>query len=43
MKERISITIDERLMKDFRKYCKKHGMKVSSKVELFIKKELGKA
>jgi len=40
MKKRINITIDEKLIKKFQQYCKDRGMKVSSKIELMIKKEL---
>ena len=42
MKKRINITIDENLIKKFQEYCKKGGMKVSSKIEILIKKEMQK-
>ena len=42
MKKRINITIDEKLIKRFQLYCIENGMKVSSKIELLIKKELRK-
>ena len=43
MKQRINITIDENLIKKFQEYCKKRAMKVSSKIELLIEKELKKS
>ena len=39
-KERANFTIDSNLLNDFRKYCSKKGMKMSSKIEEFIKQEL---
>jgi|TARA_B100002003_G_scaffold22741_1_gene18753 hypothetical protein len=41
-KERANFTIDSNLLNEFRLYCEKNGMKMSSKVEQFIKKELKK-
>lgn len=43
MKQRINITIDENLIKEFQEYCKKRAMKVSSKIELLIEEELKKS
>jgi metal-responsive CopG/Arc/MetJ family transcriptional regulator len=40
MKKRINITLEEKLIKRFQDYCKKRGMKVSTKIELLIAKEL---
>lgn len=40
MKQRISLTIDKEVYQKFLKYCKERGMKISSKVEVMIKKEL---
>jgi len=40
MKKRVNITLDEKLIKKFQEYCKKRGMKVSSKIEILIKKEI---
>lgn len=41
-KERANFTIDSNLLIRFRKYCQKQGMKMSSKIEQFIIKELEK-
>jgi len=41
-KQRANFTIDSNLLDDFRKYCKKNGMKMSSKIEGFIREELKK-
>lgn len=42
MKKRINITVDERLIKEFQKFCEKSGMKISTRIELLIKKDLEK-
>jgi len=39
-KKRQNFTIDEELMKKFREYCKKKGIKMSTKIEELIKREL---
>ncbi len=39
-KERYNFTIDGKLMKEFRDYCNKKGIKMSAKIENLIKKEL---
>ncbi len=39
-KERANFTIDSSLLQRFREYCRKKGMKMSSKIEQFIEKEL---
>lgn len=39
-KERANFTIDSNLLKRFRKYCQKHGMKMSAKIEQYMKEEL---
>ncbi|MBW2977855.1 hypothetical protein KY331_03345 [Candidatus Woesearchaeota archaeon] len=41
-KERANFTIDSNLLMKFRKYCKEHGMKMSSKIEQYMIKELEK-
>jgi len=40
-KERISLTIDMDLMRKFRSYCERKGLKMSNVVEKLIKEELG--
>ena len=39
-KERANFTIDSRMLKNFREYCRKKGMKMSAKIEQYIEKEL---
>jgi len=39
-KEKVTFTIDEQLMIDFRKYCEENQIKMSTKVESLIKKYL---
>jgi len=39
-KERANFTIDSELLRKFREYCRKHGMKMSAKIEQYIEKEL---
>lgn len=41
-KERANFTIDSSLLHRFREYCRKKGMKMSSKVEQYMEKELEK-
>ena len=41
-KERANFTIDSNLLIRFRKYCQLNGMKMSAKIEQYIKKELEK-
>ena len=41
-KERANFTIDSNILKRFRKYCQIHGMKMSAKIEQYIRKELEK-
>ncbi len=42
MKRRIDITLEEILIEKFRKYCKKEGMKISTRIELLISKDMRK-
>ncbi|MBW2980625.1 hypothetical protein KY360_04365 [Candidatus Woesearchaeota archaeon] len=39
-KERANFTIDSDLLKRFRKYCQKRGMKMSAKIEQYMRNEL---
>lgn len=39
-KTRADFTIDAKLLRNFREYCKKNGMKMSAVLENYIKKEL---
>lgn len=41
-KERANFTIDSNLLREFREYCKKNGMKMSSKMEQYMREELKK-
>ena len=36
-KQKISMSIDEEVYNNFKDYCKRNGMKVSTKVELLMK------
>ena len=42
MKIRVNLSIEKEVYKQFQKYCEQNGMKMSSKVELFMKEELKK-
>ena len=39
-KERANFTIDSNLLTRFRKYCQKHGMKMSAKIEQYMREEM---
>ena len=39
-KERANFTLDSNLLKRFRKYCQKRGMKMSAKIEQYMREEL---
>ncbi|MBU1201411.1 MAG: hypothetical protein KJ583_07175 [Nanoarchaeota archaeon] len=39
-KQKVSMTIDKEIYNQFKKYCQKNGMKVSTKVELLIKETI---
>jgi len=39
-KERVNFTIDNNLMMDFRRYCHQRSMKMSTKIEEMIRKEM---
>ena len=41
-KKRVNFTIDAVLFKEFRAYCQKTGIKMSTEIELLLRKELGK-
>ena len=40
-KERANFTLDAKLLKRFREYCKKQGYNMSAKVEKAIRQEMG--
>ena len=40
MKKKVTLTIDEEIYEKFKKYCEKRCMKVSPKVELFMREVL---
>ena len=42
-KIRANFTIDARAFRSYREYCKKHGCKMSSRIEKFMQEELSKA
>ena len=37
VKIKVSMTIDEIVYEDFKNFCKRNGMKISTKVELMMK------
>jgi len=39
-KTRAAFTLDEELFNEFRSYCKKNGINMSGKIEMYIKNEL---
>lgn len=41
-RERINITIDENLLREFKRYCKENNYNMSRLIESYIKKELKK-
>ncbi|MBI2110488.1 hypothetical protein HYT51_01790 [Candidatus Woesearchaeota archaeon] len=41
-KERANFTIDSKILREYRLYCKKHGYKMSARIERFIERELQK-
>jgi hypothetical protein len=41
-KKRANFTIDSSLLNRFRKYCQLNGMKMSAKIEEYVKEELKK-
>jgi len=40
VKQKISMTIDEEIYNQFKKYCQNNGMKISTKVEILMKETL---
>jgi len=38
--KKISLTIEENTFAEFKDFCKKNGMKISTRVELLIKRDL---
>ncbi|QQG38814.1 MAG: hypothetical protein HYS32_04430 [Candidatus Woesearchaeota archaeon] len=41
-KKRANFTIDIKLLKEFQKYCKEHGYKMSTRIEKLVENELKK-
>ena len=42
LKKRITLTVDEEIFEKFKQYCKENGMKVSTRLEVLMEKELEK-
>jgi len=40
VKDKLTLSIDGKVLEKYKKYCEERGMKISSKVEIFMKKEL---
>jgi len=38
---KISITVEEKLLKDFKEFCKENAMKVSTRIQLLMKEDIG--
>lgn len=43
MKKRINLSIDAEIYKEFKDYCEQRGMKVSSKIELYMNEVLNES
>lgn len=41
-KERANFTIDAKLLRQYRAYCKEHGLNMSARIEKFIERDIGK-
>jgi len=39
-KERANFTIDSEVLRDFRNYCKEHGLNMSALIEKFMKQKI---
>lgn len=39
-KLKITLSVNRKIFKEFSKYCKERGMKISPKVEIMMKKEI---
>ena len=42
MKTKMTITIDDSVLKKFREMCQKHGYKMSTKIESLVKEFIGR-
>ena len=41
-KQKVTLSIDSDVYNSFKKYCEENAIMLSKKIELFMKKELGK-
>ena len=39
-KQKVTLSIDSKTYQQFQKYCEDHAIRLSKKIELFMKKEL---
>jgi hypothetical protein len=39
-KERVSFTIDKIIWDNFKKFCQKNGMKMSTRIEILVREDL---
>ena len=39
-KQKVTLSIDSKIYKEFQKYCEENAIMLSKKIELFMKKEL---
>ena len=42
-KQKVTLSIDSKIYKEFQKYCEENAIMLSKKIELFMKKELEEA
>jgi post-segregation antitoxin (ccd killing protein) len=43
VRKQITITIDEKILKEFRKYCEENDINMSKRIERYMKKDLEKS
>ena len=42
MKKKVTLSIDEKVYEDFKKYCEENAIMLSKKVEIFMRREVKK-
>ncbi|MFH1641463.1 MAG: hypothetical protein ABIC04_01030 [Nanoarchaeota archaeon] len=42
VKKKVTLSIDSKVYDNYRKYCEENAIMLSKKIELFMKKEVGK-
>lgn len=41
-RKKLTITIDEKILKEYKKFCEENAINISRKIEQYIKKDLNK-